>query len=238
MIYSGGGNRFLITDRLRVICPESLDGVLVLEKSEVADVKMRIFNRDGTEAEMCGNGLRCVAAHLGKGESLIESASGVHRCGKEGDLYWTELHVSPVEKVERDGVQFFSVNTGVPHWVVFSEEIFSQKCAEICARENVNVDLVLNHHVRTFERGVGETLACGTGIVACHMALQYVGKVGNTAELFAKSGMQFFSKIDGDRAILYGSVECETDSCCDTAAKGVAGEVAGRLSTEFGVKSK
>ena len=176
----------------------------------MADVKMRIFNRDGSEAEMCGNGLRCVAAHLNLSECLVETLSGIHKCGKEGDLYWTELHVSPVSKKEVEGVTFYCVNTGVPHWVFFPRGNFEIVAPKICHEYNTNVNgitLGSPYTVRTFERGVGETLACGTGIAASHLALRSSGRVGDDAQLVSKSGSLFLSKIiDEHTLILHGSV--------------------------------
>ena len=53
------------------------DGLLILEESKIADVKMRIFNADGSEAQMCGNGARCVALYMGKGKVKIETKAGI-----------------------------------------------------------------------------------------------------------------------------------------------------------------
>ena len=85
------GNDFVITElraknsELRNLAKEicnrkygvGADGLLVLEKSKVADIKMRIFNPDGSEAEMCGNGARCVALYLGKPNVKIETRAGL-----------------------------------------------------------------------------------------------------------------------------------------------------------------
>jgi diaminopimelate epimerase len=174
------------------------DGLLVLEKSKVADVKMRIFNADGSEAEMCGNGARCAALYLGKKKVSIETKAGVIRSEirnnnvriKLTDPKNIKLDI-PLKVINRN-LKVNLINTGVPHAVIFVEgldEIYVGQIGRTVryhkkfypAGTNVDFVEVLSENliaVRTYERGVeDETLACGTGaaasalLTACNLQL-------------------------------------------------------------------
>jgi diaminopimelate epimerase len=170
------------------------DGVLVVDKSEKSDFKMRIFNPDGSEAEMCGNGSRCIAlyAHMKKiapEKMKIETLAGVINAQVRADnvkvkltdpkdIRWNlclMIHECPYK------VDF--ANTGVPHVVHFVKDIENIGVKELGSKmryhadfspSGANVDFVSVDNreknrirVRTYERGVeDETLACGTGAVA------------------------------------------------------------------------
>lgn len=170
------------------------DGLLVLEKSKVADVRMRIFNADGTEAEMCGNGVRGAALykrHKGtKSQSQkvnIETKAGIIESGVIADKVKIKLTQAkdyqpgiPI-KINGRELRINSINTGVPHAVIFVEGIDIIDVSNIGRQiryyecfapqgTNVNFVEVINKNtikVRTYERGVeDETLACGTGAAA------------------------------------------------------------------------
>ena len=171
------------------------DGVLVVEKPKVrgADFRMRYYNSDGGEAEMCGNGARCFAllarAVSGrKGNVLrVQTQAGLltlRTCGREVQVSMTEptklrLGKKVVVAGRKLAVDF--LNTGVPHAVLFVRSVRSIDVAKqgrairyhsAFAPSGTNVNFVEigrgnRIHVRTYERGVeGETLACGTGVVA------------------------------------------------------------------------
>lgn len=172
------------------------DGLLLLEKSKRADVRMRIFNSDGSEAQMCGNGARCAALYRsllfrpsGGGPSMlnIETKAGIIEAKVSGEnvkIKLTEPHgYHPQVAVEINGreLKMYSINTGVPHAVIFVEGIEHIDVSSIgrqiryyeCfAPAGTNVDFVEaiddnTIKVRTYERGVeDETLACGTGAAA------------------------------------------------------------------------
>jgi len=171
------------------------DGVLVVEKprSPKADFRMRYYNSDGGEAEMCGNGARCfallaraVASRTGK-RLRVETRAGVvvlEICGKDVRVSMTEPGLPKLgRKIVAAGrkVMLDSINTGVPHAVEFVRSLASvdvlrsgrairTHSAFAPAGTNVNFVQIGNGgriEVRTYERGVeGETLACGTGVVA------------------------------------------------------------------------
>ena len=171
------------------------DGVLVVEKPKVrgADFRMRYYNSDGGEAEMCGNGARCFAllarAVSGrKGNELrVQTQAGLltlRMSGQEVQVSMTEptklrLGRKLVVAGRKLAVDF--LNTGVPHAVLFVRSVRSIDVAKqgrairyhsAFAPSGTNVNFVEigrgnRIHVRTYERGVeGETLACGTGVAA------------------------------------------------------------------------
>ncbi|MCG8432032.1 MAG: diaminopimelate epimerase [Candidatus Omnitrophica bacterium] len=171
------------------------DGLLLLEKSRKADVKMRVFNADGSEAEMCGNGARCVALYClrRKGSTrtssrvTIETRAGLVDSLVRGDL--TRIMLTEPKDIEfgipvhvrMRNLRVDYIDTGVPHAVLFVEDLSGVAVD--------NVGSAIRHHerfsprgtnvnfveirtadtimVRTYERGVeAETLACGTGSAA------------------------------------------------------------------------
>lgn len=202
------GNDFIIVDNrssvIRFPLPEfagkickrkwsiGADGLLVIEKSKKADFKMRIFNPDGSEAEMCGNGSRCVALYaaanrIAKKDMAIETLAGTLAASVRGgvvkvklpnpkDIKWNlclMIHKCPYK------VNF--VNAGVPHVIYFTDDLHKVDVKDLGSHiryhkefspEGANADFVkvVNKHnikVRTYERGVeDETLACGTGAIA------------------------------------------------------------------------
>ncbi|MFH1622806.1 MAG: diaminopimelate epimerase [Candidatus Omnitrophota bacterium] len=181
----------------RLLCSRKLgigaDGLLVLEKSRKANVKMRIFNADGSEAEMCGNGARCVAYFISniKTESRrqikIDTKAGVLSAVVSREnvkINMTDpknIKINSTIRIKKHSLKFNFINTGVPHVVILCEGIEGIKVSSLGrlvrfhnsfkpAGTNVNfVEPVSADKIkiRTYERGVEEeTLACGTGSVA------------------------------------------------------------------------
>lgn len=163
------------------------DGMLLLEKSRVADIRMRIFNADGSEAQMCGNGARCVALYTGRKNARIETKAGIIQSGVNGDNVKIKL-TDPKDikldvpiKINNRPLKVNFINTGVPHTVIFVEGLDKIDVVSLGRQiryhsrfrpAGTNADFVeiLNNNsikIRTYERGVeDETLACGTGAVA------------------------------------------------------------------------
>ena len=209
----GTGNDFLIVDARARVGPVAkrwpafanaacdrrygvgADGVLVLERSRIADVRMRIFNPDGSEAQMCGNGARCVAWYVAQASRRrrgvrsvwLETIAGVLPAEVSGDLVRirmtppTDLRLDMSVPVAGRSVRLGFVNTGVPHAVVRVpdiEEVDVQALGRLLRHhqafrpKGANVNFIQASgpskvRVRTYERGVeGETLACGTGVTA------------------------------------------------------------------------
>jgi len=165
------------------------DGLILIEPSNNADARMRIFNADGSEAEMCGNGLRCVARYLseaGEGDRIrIETASGVlaTEIVSKGEAFSIRSQIGTPRFVTR-ALPFSSaayVDVGNPHLVIFEKALDGIDLTQTAARMqslfpggvNVHIAVAVDRgrvDVRHWERGVGLTQACGTGATACAAA--------------------------------------------------------------------
>jgi len=208
--YSGSGNDFIVIDNrkkilkgkkvfsfTKEICNRKegvgADGVLLVENSSKADFKMRIINADGSEAEMCGNGARCIAAFayydlkIVKKDMKFETLAGIISGTIKKNSVKVKL-TKPFDlkkdiEIKYKGKKFnlFFLNTGVPHAVLFFNDISGINVKDMGsfiryhktfapAGTNVNFVQIIDKHyilVRTYERGVeDETLACGTGSTA------------------------------------------------------------------------
>lgn len=176
------------------LCKDGTDGVLYVFPSDKGIAKMRIFNRDGSEPEMCGNGLRCFARYILEKENLksgrIETLKEVYDVKYIEDFYGIigiEIKLSPVYKQHRDEIkdynnefnnhfEFFTVSN--PHIAAYYDghmDLETLTNHGIYANEhfkngiNVNIIHVLERgkiYVQTYERGVGITQSCGTGMTS------------------------------------------------------------------------
>jgi diaminopimelate epimerase len=207
---NGAGNDFVMLDnrdlslsltgdQIARLCDRhrgvGADGLLLVEPATSGgDFKMRYYNADGGEAEMCGNGARCFGRfvnHLhGDTLSLIhfETLAGMISAEFEGDQVRInmstpfDLKLNQTLPVAGEALTVHSVNTGVPHAVVFFEDVepvavrtlgAGLRYHEAFAPKGTNANFVQvlspdSIRIRTYERGVeDETLACGTGMVAC-----------------------------------------------------------------------
>ncbi|MDD5432613.1 MAG: diaminopimelate epimerase [Candidatus Omnitrophica bacterium] len=185
------------------------DGLLVMENSKIADIRMRIFNADGSEAEMCGNGARCAAYWTGKKIVKIETKAGIINSevkDKEVKIQLTDpfgIRLDIPIKVNNRLLKVNFVNTGVPHVVIFAEGLDKIKITDIApyiryhkefAPKGTNVNFIEpidknSFKIRTYERGVeDETLACGTGSVASSVIFSLKTDSGNKVNVHTKSG--------------------------------------------------
>jgi diaminopimelate epimerase len=185
------------------------DGVLVVTPLEPGRVRMAYWNADGSPAEMCGNGLRCAgrfAADRGwaDGDSLIvETAVGSRRVELLGELIRAEI--GPVtawgDTVELVGYALETVGVGNPHAVAFVDDCYMVPVEAVGPvvegdpaypeRTNVEFATVIDADrlaVRVWERGVGETLACGTGAVAAVSAAHRSGRTGSRVTVLLPGG--------------------------------------------------
>lgn len=228
----GAGNDFILVDDRKLSFPAGdpkwlaqicrrargigAEGIILLQTSDQPniDFRMRFFNPDGKEAEMCGNGARCAArlAHdigLASSTMRIQTTAGIItaeldrnnvRIGMTAPKDWNLNIVLVI-----DGKKFVchSVNTGVPHTVIETENLVSCNVHEIGktvrfhkqftpAGTNVNFVKVLSKHelaIRTYERGVeAETLACGTGITASSLIMARLKKVYPPVKVHSAGG--------------------------------------------------
>jgi len=245
----GTGNDFILVDarkleadwtRLAVAMCErhfgvGADGLILVLDSKVADFRMRIFNADGSEAEMCGNGLRCFAKYVieqglapkDSRELTVETLAGINRVRPQvvggsvasvqvgmgvPKLKATEIPVlaGAVDRVLDyplivDGreVRVTCVSMGNPHAVCFVDQSVADfPLAELGPkvehhpifpnRVNFEVACVLNRtqiEGRVWERGVGETLACGSGACAIAVAARLHDYVGNEIDITLPGGV-------------------------------------------------
>ena len=170
------------------------DGLILVEPSKNADARMRIFNADGSEAEMCGNGLRCAVRYLsenGEGDRFrIETASGVLAAEivNKGETFSVRSQIG-TPRFEPRALPFASatyVEVGNPHVVIFEKTLDAIDLQQAAAKlqtlfpagVNVHIAVAVDRRrleVRHWERGVGLTQACGTGATACAAAAIRVG---------------------------------------------------------------
>ena len=224
--YSASGNDFVIfhtfkeedfsSDAVK-LCNRTegigADGFVALVPSLDADFKWLFYNSDGSHASMCGNATRAVA-HYAYNNGLASTSmkflteAGLIESVVDGNIVETQM-TEPViikETFEQEGLTWYLIDTGVPHLVTLVDDLKSYDhdlCAKMRYEHNANVNFAKIEKdgikVRTYERGVeGETLACGTGMVACFLRANDLGLVENSSLLYPKSNEQLsVSKIDG-----------------------------------------
>ncbi len=241
----GTGNDFIIINNLagafndffhgikedvavRVLCSRrtgvGADGLILIEDSQVANFRWRFFNADGSPAEMCGNGMRCVARYafeegLAPAKMKVETDAGVI----EAEVLGRDVRVKltpPTDfnlGLEAEGLTVHFVNTGVPHAVVFVDRLelvdvnkvgrelrFSPVFAPAGANVNfveVRLDRIA---VRTYERGVeAETLACGTGAVASALISAKIFHLPSPVEVEVRSGERLKVHFDPQMKEVY-----------------------------------
>lgn len=228
---NGAGNDFVMLDNrdlslklskdeIAKLCDRhrgvGADGMLAVEPpSNGADWKMRYYNADGGEAEMCGNGARCFARYVnmlhgnalaGVNFETLAGDIGADFVGEQVRISMSEPHglkLNQTLNVDDTTLQVHSVNTGVPHAVVFVDDLDKVDVLRLGAGlryheafapkgSNANFVKVLGPGsiaIRTYERGVeGETLACGTGMVACALVYHELYHVPAPISVLVKGG--------------------------------------------------
>jgi diaminopimelate epimerase len=225
-LYSGTGNTFALVDArsarvddaaaaARNVCKKyGVDGLLVMEASPKADIRMRIVNPDGSEAEMCGNGSRC-AAYWANHEAgfpssmTIETKAGLLRADVSGKTVKIRLTDPkdyrgpfPLEAAGQKFIAYF-INTGVPHVIV---PVDDAKAADLPAwgrairfhdsfkPAGTNASFIRfagasRIEARTYERGVeAETQSCGTGSTAAALVAAVIKNFPSPVEVVTASG--------------------------------------------------
>jgi len=206
----------------RILCERRFgigaDGLILIESSLSHAFKWRFFNADGSVAEMCGNGARCAArfafeTEISGDELSFETLAGViHARVKGRDVairltepceLKTDLAPSGLTGVKDGSLLVDFVNTGVPHAVIFWNDLSIAPVNELGRQvryhdifaprgTNVNFMQVVGDDrlkVRTYERGVeGETFACGTGAVACSIVSAFKGLVSSPVSVETSGG--------------------------------------------------
>ncbi len=226
------------------------DGVILICPSEIADAKMRMFNLDGSEGKMCGNGIRCVAKYIydnnicRKKVLHIETLSGIKEChiitknnevykvvvdmGKailDPELVPTTFKGEPViNQPVTIGDQIYNitcVSMGNPHAVIFTRSVDKLDLEEIGPKfehnpifpEGVNTEFieVIDDHtlkMRVWERGSGETMACGTGACASAVAACLNGYCEKGSDIKVKLlGGDLILNYTDEKVLMTGTAE-------------------------------
>lgn len=248
----GLGNDFIVIaeqvgdpSRLaRELCARRLsvgaDGLLLVEKSAVADIKMRIINADGSEAEMCGNGIRCFARYVydegivAKMKMKVETLAGIitpELVMENGTVRFVRVNMGvpsfapediPVQA--EDPLDFDVAHTraacvlmGVPHTMVL---VSSVEDADIDTlgpmietdplfprRTNVNFVEIVDRktvRMRTWERGAGKTMACGTGATGVGAILFKKELTERTLDVHVQAGALRIENAESGRSYMTG----------------------------------
>ena len=219
------------------------DGLITIGPSDIADFRMRIYNADGSEAEMCGNGIRCVAKYaydygiVNKTSISVATKSGIKyldlTLGKDGKVALVKVNMGapiltsrqiPVvstkeqvinEPLHVDGETYHitAVSMGNPHAIVYMDELKNLDIEKLGPKfenhinfpDRINTEFVkvIDRHtlqMRVWERGSGETLACGTGACAVAVASTLNGLVDEDKPVTVKL-------LGGDLQILWNRQE-------------------------------
>ena len=238
---NGAGNDFILFDnrtgdidldrsQIAKLCDRhrgiGADGILLLENpTNRADFRMRYFNADGGEAEMCGNGARCFARFANKvgGQKTklsFETPVGVISAELKGDLVTlrmtepTDLRLNVVLPMAAENKTVHFINSGVPHVVIpvakiddadVRREGAAIRHHKMFSPNGTNVDFIEKRGpnkiaIRTYERGVeDETLACGTGIVASALIFAATENCEGPVTVLARGGDELqvsFEKVE------------------------------------------
>jgi diaminopimelate epimerase len=237
---NGAGNDFVLLDnrtgdiqlrpdQISRICDRhrgvGADGILLLEPAaNDADFRMRYYNRDGGEAEMCGNGARCFARFANKvagsaRKLTFETPAGIIGAELQGELVRLEMS-DPMElrlnvplQVEGEDAIVHFINTGVPHVVVPVSRVdmvhvrgrgASIRNHEMFSPKGTNVNFLAKRGrrsigIRTYERGVeDETLACGTGVVASALIFSATEKIDGPITVLVRGGSDLTVDFESD----------------------------------------
>jgi diaminopimelate epimerase len=235
---NGAGNDFVLIDnrlgdlrleagQITKICDRhrgvGADGVLVLERAQNgAGFRMRYYNADGGEAEMCGNGARCFARYASRVASAAEELSfetpaGVIGATLQGELVRLEMS-EPKDLRLGIGIPLpdkelpaHFVNSGVPHVVVPVDDLenvdvrgigSAVRYHDLFSPRGANVNFLKERgarqiSIRTYERGVeDETLACGTGVVASALIFAAVKNVAGPIDVLVRGGNELQVSFD------------------------------------------
>jgi diaminopimelate epimerase len=177
------------------------EGVLLIQPSSKADFRMRFFNPDGGEADLCGNGGRCIARlayeiNAAPATMSIETPVGIVRAEVLDEQVLLRMpdpkdwRVNRILMLDNQSLNYSFVNTGVPHAVIHVENLETIDVQKMGSQIRYHTDFgpsgtnanfiqvtgLDSLRVRTYERGVeGETLACGTGMTACGLIASKLG---------------------------------------------------------------
>ena len=250
----GAGNDFMVIDAINQTihlsaaqiqqwahrqCGVGFDQLLLVEKSNIADFKYRIFNADGGEVSQCGNGARCFVRFVidqgltEKSEINVETASGIITLTLENNGLVTVNMGAPIFSpkeipfiaetlsstytldVDGELLEIAALSMGNPHAVLLVNDVDTTPVLALGSQierhprfaERVNVgfmQIIDAHHIklRVFERGSGETLACGTGACAAAVFGIQSGKLQSPVKVSARGGELHISWHQGHSPVM------------------------------------
>ena len=224
------------------------DGLLIVENSERAEIRMRIVNEDGSEAEMCGNGIRCFAKYVfregivPKTEFGVETLAGIMRpklvlqngvvTGVTVDMGEPVLECEAIPvagngrcidremTIQGETLRYTTVLVGVPHTLIYVDDPTDKKwmnmgwdiehASVFPKRSNVNFAKVVDERtlvMRTFERGCGPTLACGTGACSVAVASYLNGRTERSVDVIIELGTLHIDWAEDNHVYMTGPAE-------------------------------
>ena len=226
------------------------DGIILILPSDIADCKMRIFNADGSEGKMCGNGSRCVAKYVHdkdivKGTRVeLETLSGIKtidlRIGPDGKATGATVDmgapvltareipaIAPEDEIREmpvatsfGPVELTAVSMGNPHGVIFFDDLDSVDVHRLGRelethamwpdRANIEMAQKIDGHtvrMRVWERGSGETLACGTGSCAAAVCASMAGFTGRSVKVHLALGELLIEWAENGHIYMTGPAE-------------------------------
>ena len=213
------------------------DGLILVENSNTLDFKWRFFNSDGNAAEMCGNGARCVAQFaflkkIAESDMSFETEAGPISARVSTDRVKikmpnpSDIEIDYIIELKNGPLSISSVNTGVPH-VVVEVDSFENVDVVTLGRElrfhkkfapvGTNVNFIYEQEdgtisIRTYERGVeAETLACGTGSIACAIVMAYKFRKKSPIKFLTRSGGYLTTHFKEKEAEFY-DIQLEGDA--------------------------
>ena len=231
-----GLSRMAMPEWARAICKRAFgvgaDGLIILESAPddpQVDYRWHFYNADGSRAEMCGNGSRCAArlafeSGFAPASHVLGTDAGPVRAEVQADSAEVAVQLTRPRELELNiRVQdsgwdrdVHSVNTGVPHAVLFSDEADHEDLGQLgpwlryhlrFAPQGCNVNMVQptqeGLYLRTYERGVeDETYACGTGAVAAAYIARELGYIGDNVDIITSGGERLSVSLRGEDAFL------------------------------------
>ncbi len=252
--YSSGFDGSTFGESAKRLCDRRFgvgaDQILVLERSETADFKMLIFNADGGEVEMCGNGIRCLAKYIwdrklsGKNVLSIETLAGVIKPEKAGEMVRVDMG-EPIFEPEKIPVSILHplsltphpsggivdyplqiadkefritcVSMGNPHAVIVVDDVAKfpvtyygpmiEAHAVFPRKSNVEfIEIISGKEIkmRVWERGSGETMACGTGACAAAVASNVKGLTDGNVAIHLPGGALLIERASDNHVYMTG----------------------------------
>ena len=212
------------------------DGLLMVWPSTKAHYRMQVINPDGSEAEMCGNGIRCFAKYVYETDQLKEEVISVETLAgtllpavilENGKVIGVEVDMGTPQKIQNLNLKIQNndfviteVSMGNPHAVIFVDDLSLINLEEVGPliendphfpnRTNVEFANVINDkeiEVLVWERGAGETLACGTGACATLVAANQAGKIGRRAIVKLPGGNLDIEWTEDNHVLMRGPAE-------------------------------